>query len=174
MKKALSLIVLATAALGLAFSVGGHRGGDDWNDHQCPTCVDRGAQVTGAWLIVADFGNGLFESEMQFFADGQRGDEQYRDQRRQRPSHHRLGRVENQIGKRTIAMTLLIQIVAETASTKFYEKVVGEVTVEGDVLSGEGAGRVYLPTQDPLNPEETPLQVLSGPVVGRRIGVERL
>jgi hypothetical protein len=71
-------------------------------------------------------------------------------------------------------MTLLIQIVADDGSTKFYEKVVGEVTVEGDVLSGEGAGLVYLPTQDPLDPEESPVQVLSGPVVGRRIGVERL
>jgi hypothetical protein len=41
-------------------------------------------------------------------------------------------------------------------------------------MCGDAMGLVYLPSQDPLDPEETPVQRLSGPIVGQRILVERL
>jgi hypothetical protein len=69
----------------------------------------------------------------------------------------------------------LIRIVNPDGELLFYEKIVAEGTIEGDVLTGQGTGLVYLPSQDPLNPDETPVQVL-GPslMVGRRLSVETL
>ena len=77
-------------------------------------------------------------------------------------------------GLRTIAGTILIQIVADDGSVKFYEKVNSELAIEGDVISGQGMGLVYMLGQDPLDPDESPVQVLSGPIVGRRICAETI
>ncbi len=65
----------------------------------------------------------------------------------------------------------LIRITDDQGALKWYEKVIGELTFEGDTFSGDAAGLIYLPTQDPLAPDEVPLMTVSGPITGRRIPV---
>ena len=177
MNKKLALAVLAAAVLGVAFTVGGRGSGNDWgNDRLCPPSLDRIARVAGAWLCAADFGNGPRDIVIRLSADGGVAacNGLYINPDGSTSHLTTAFGAWKRIGPRAIATTHLIQIVADDGSTMFYEKVISEVTIDGDALSGEAAGLVYLPTQDPLDPEVTPIQVLSGPIVGRRIGVERL
>ena len=174
MKKASYLAVLAAAGLGLAFALGDRGNAGQWSQGECTLPLDRIPKIAGAWLCVIDFGNGPFEFEMQFSADGNvlmnntvvKGGNNHLTTA--------LGAWER-TGLRTIAVTALIRIVNPDGTLLSYEKVVGEVTINGDTLSGEGAGLIYLPVMDPLDPEVAPLMVL-GPssLSGRRICVHRL
>jgi len=174
MKKALSLAVLVAAGLGLAFAVGSGATANTENPGSADAPLGIGQQVAGAWLYVIDFGNGPFEGEMQFFADG---NVVMNNTVINGGTNHlttALGTWER-TGMRTIAVTALIRIVDPDGALLSYEKVVGEATIDGDALSGEGAGLIYLPGMDPLDPEVTPVKVY-GPssLSGRRIGVHRL
>lgn len=177
MKKALPLAVLAAAALGLAFTAGDRSSGSaSTGDFLEQVSFDRIPRVAGAWLVTIDFGGGPRDGVMQLSADGgvaiNNGLYINPDGS---TSHLTTGfGAWKRTGLRSIAATILIQIVADDGSLKFYEKVNNELTIEGNVLCGEGMGLVYLPGQDPLDPDTTPVQVLSGPIVGRRICVESL
>jgi len=173
MRKALVLIALAAAALGVAFSVGGSGNQDGWGQGNSNAPFGFGQQIAGAWLGVTDSGNGPFEFVMQLSADGNllMNNTVINDGNNNLTTA--VG-VWKRTGVRTIAMTALIRIVDPNGDLLFYEKVVGELAIAGDELSGKAEGRVYLPNQDPLDPKEVPVQLLSGPVVGRRICVETL
>ena len=170
MKRTLPLAVIAAAALGLAFTMGGV----GTEDRCCPSPVDRVAKVTGAWLYVIDFGDGPFEGELQLFADGNAV--MNNTVLNEGTSHltTALG-AWKRTGRHVIAVTTLIRIVNADGELLSYEKVVGELTVNGDVISGEGAGLIYLPGQNPLDPEETPVRVYGpSPLIGGRLSVETL
>jgi hypothetical protein len=80
-----------------------------------------------------------------------------------------------QIGVNTVAITNLIRIVGADGSLKSYEKVVGEGTLDGDEMAGTAAGLIYMPGQDPLDPDEKPVLVLGpAPFSGRRVPVAGL
>jgi len=174
MKRVSYLAVLAAAGLGLAFAVGSGATADTEKLGRADAPPGIGRQVAGAWLFVIDLGNGPFEGELQLFADG---NAVMNNTVLKEGNNHlttALG-AWKRIGQRTIAVTALCRIVNPNGELLSYEKVVGEVTIEGDVISGEGAGLVYLPGMDPLDPEVTPVMVL-GPssLSGRRIGAESL
>jgi len=123
---------------------------------------------------VVDFGNGPFEFELQFFADG---NVVMNNTVLNGGNNHlttALGAWER-TGMRTLAMTALIRIVDPEGVLLSYEKVVGEVTISGDTLSGEGAGLIYLLGMDPLDPTVDPVFVYGpGEFTGKRISVAAL
>jgi len=169
--------VLAAAALGLAFTVGDRSSGSpSTGDCREQLSVDRIPRVAGAWLVTVDFGNGPRESVMQLSVDGGMAlNNGLYINPDETTSHLTTGfGAWKRIALRRIAATILIQIVADDGSLKFYEKVNSELTIEGDVLSGQGMGLVYLLGQAPLDPDTSPVQVLSGPIVGRRICAETI
>ena len=174
MNKKLALAVLAAAGLGLAFAVGSGATADTENLGSADAPLGIGQQVAGAWLFVIDLGNGPFEGELQLFADG---NAVMNNTVLKEGNNHlttALG-AWKRTGLRTIAVTVLYRIVNGNGELLSYEKVVGEMTIEGDVISGEGAGLIYTPTQNPLDPEATPVFVY-GPseFLGQRISVAAL
>jgi hypothetical protein len=78
------------------------------------------------------------------------------------------------IASDTVAFTTLVLIEDPDGKLMMYEKVVGELTLSGDELSGPAVGYVYAPNQDPLDIEETPIVTLTGSGTARRIQVETL
>jgi len=176
MKRVFPLAAVAAAALGVAFTVGGRGDGEELGDNQrlCPPSVERIAKVSGAWLYTIDFGNGPFEGEMQFFADGNVVANNTVIQEGTTHLTTAMGAWER-TGLRTIAITALIRIVNPDGELLSYEKIVGEVTIEGDTLTGVGAGLIYLPGMDPLDPSVNPVFVY-GPAefTGKRIVVAAL
>ena len=174
MRRTLPLALLAAAALGVAFAVGSGASADTENLGRADAPLGIGQGVAGAWLCVVDFGNGPFEFEMQFSADGNVTMNNTVVNGGNNHLTTALGAWER-TGIRTIAVTALIRIVDPEGVLLSYEKVVGEVTINGDTLSGEGAGLIYLPGMDPLDPEVVPVKVF-GPssLSGRRICVHRL
>jgi hypothetical protein len=73
-----------------------------------------------------------------------------------------------------VAITLLVLIEDPAGTLLNYEKVVSELSIDGDEFSGPVAGYVYMPDQDPLDPEATPVVTLTGSATGRRIQAETL
>jgi hypothetical protein len=174
MNKTLLLALYATAALGLTLSVGTNASVEMEPQGSADTPLGVGQQVAGAWLAVVDFGNGPFEGEMQFFADG---NAMLNNTVIQEGSTHlttALG-AWKRTGLQTLSFTDLIRIVDPNGELVSYEKFIGEVTLEGDSFIGEAAGLIYLPGMNPLDPTVDPVFVY-GPseIVGQRIGVHPL
>ena len=174
MNKNLALAVLAAAGLGLAFAVGSGATADTENLGSADAPLGIGQQVAGAWLIVIDFGNGPFEGEIQLFADGNVVMNNTVVKGGNNHLTTALG-AWKRTGLRTIAVTALVRIVNPNGELLSYEKVVGEVTIEGDSISGQAAGLIYLPGMDPLDPTVDPVFVYGpGEFTGKRISAESL
>ena len=174
MKRTLPLALLAAAVLGLAFAVGSGATADTENLGSADAPLGIGQGVAGAWLGAVDLGNGPFEGEIQFFADG---NAVMNNTVLKEGNNHlttALG-AWKRTGLRTIAVTVLYRIVNGNGELLSYEKVVGELTIEGDSISGQAAGLIYLPGMDPLDPTVDPVFVYGpGEFTGKRISAERL
>lgn len=166
---AMSLLLLG-AAIGVGFSAGHH---SDADGNQVP--LGFGQKLAGAWLMTVDF-NGPVEGLMLIGADGTVASSNGLHINPDGSTSHlttAFGSWER-IGKDAIALTFLIRIVDSSGALKFYEKAVGEATIEGDLMIGEAMGLVYLPGQDPFDPEEPTIQVVQGPFTAKKNPVERL
>jgi hypothetical protein len=174
MKRALPLAVLAAAALGVAFTVGSGANTEMAGSSSADAPFGIGQKVASAWLTVVDFGNGPFEGEVQLSADGNAI--MNNTVLNEGNNHLTTGLgAWKRTGPQTIALTVLIRIVDPNGMLLSYEKIVGEATIEGDLLCGEVAGLIYLPSQNPVDPNQTPVKVY-GPseFIGQRIGVALL
>jgi hypothetical protein len=175
MKKTIPVLLLV-AALKAAFSVWGERNERIRVQQGMNPPLGLGLKVAGPWISVVDFGNGPFESVLLLTADGGVVVNNTLLINPDTSTSHLTTAVGGwkPIGQGKIALTFLIRIVDSTGALKFYEKAVGEATIDGDVMGGDAVGLVYLPGQDPLDPSETPVQILTGPFAGRRIPLETL
>ena len=150
MKKTIPVLLLA-AALGAAFSVSGERNGRIRVQQGMSPPPGLGLRVAGPWVSVVDFGNGPFESVMLLTADGGVVVNNTLFINADTSTSHLTTAVGGwkPIGRDKIAVTFLIRIVDSTGVLKFYEKAVGEATIDGDVMVGDAIGLVYVPGQDP-------------------------
>jgi hypothetical protein len=174
MNKTLPLALFAAAALGVAFTVGSGASAETAGLSNADAPLGIGQQVAGAWLGVVDFGNGPFEAEMQFYADGNVAVNNTVISEGSTHLTTAFGAWKRS-GIQAIAFTALIRIVDPNGELLSYEKLVGEVSIEGDSFSGPVAGLIYLPGMDPLDPTVDPVFVY-GPaeLTGERIGVAGL
>ena len=175
MKKTMPVLLLV-AALGVAFSFGGSRGERNEGRQGPRASLGLGQSIAGAWISVGDFGNGPFESVILLSSGGGVTVNNTLIIDQDDTTSHLTTAVGawKRLGRDSMGMTFLIRIDDDEGALKFYEKVVAEGVVDGDNMSGDAQGLVYLPTQDPLDPDETPVQVLSGPFSARRFHVEPL
>jgi hypothetical protein len=173
MKRALPWLVLTAVVLGWALSsgarvsAGGERGGN--------APFGFGKSLAGGWLFEVDLGNGPFEGELLLAADGGVLSTNTVLLDADGTISHITTAVGSweRIGVETVAVTAVIRIVGSEGELKSYEKIVGELMLDGDELTGTGAGLIYLPGQDPL--EDEPAFVLGpGPFIARRIVAETL
>jgi len=178
MKKLLSLIVIPAAALGVALAVGQPRGVDDWGDgdYRYPPSHEQIAKFTGTWLVAGEF-NSPFELVYKLSADGgvAASGGLYLNADGS-PSYLTTAfGAWKRTGRQTMAASHLIRIVGDDGTLQFYEKIVAELAIEDGVLTGEAVGAIYLPNQDPSDPEVAPVLILGpSPIVGQRIKAETL
>lgn len=165
MKKLLSVLTLAAVVLSLALVIQRRVGaGGDTSAQN----IGLGLQVAGGWHAVADLGAGPFEALLGLTADGGLVMSNTSRSGGAVKLNTSFGSWKR-IGVRTIAATHLILIEDPDGNLRNYEKVVSELVIDGDELSGPVVGLIYAPEQDPLDPEETPILTLTGSVTARRV-----
>ena len=135
--------------------------------------IGFGLRLAGAWHAVMDMGAGTTEWVVGITADGVVIGNDTSRQGGMNQLRTGIGSWKR-IGQNSAASTSLVLIENPDGNLIFYERVVLEITLDGDEFSGSAKGYVYLPDQDPWDPAETPINVLTGTVFARRIVVQTL